>query len=27
MGNSYDNSLTEAVNGLYKAGVTHRRGQ
>jgi len=25
-GDSYDNALAEAVNGLYKAEVIHRRG-
>jgi putative transposase len=26
VGDSYDNALTEAINGLYKAEVIHRRG-
>ncbi len=25
-GDSYDNALAETINGLYKAGLTHRRG-
>jgi len=25
-GESYDNALAEAINGLYKAEVIHRRG-
>ena len=25
-GDSYDNSLAETINGLYKAEVIHRRG-
>lgn len=24
-GGSYDNALAETINGLYKAGLTHRR--
>ncbi|QYA08683.1 IS3 family transposase [Agrobacterium larrymoorei] len=26
VGDSYDNALAETINGLYKAGVIHRRG-
>ena len=26
VGDSYDNALAEAINGLYKAEVIHRRG-
>ena len=26
VGDSYDNALAESINGLYKAGVIHRRG-
>ncbi|MET4331160.1 transposase InsO family protein, partial [Bradyrhizobium sp. i1.15.2] len=26
VGDSYDNALTETINGLYKAEVIHRRG-
>jgi putative transposase len=26
VGDSYDNSLVETINGLYKAEVIHRRG-
>jgi putative transposase len=26
VGDSYDNTLTEPINGLYKAEVIHRRG-
>jgi putative transposase len=26
VGGSYDNALAETINGLYKAGVSHRRG-
>lgn len=25
VGDSYDNTLTETINGLYKADVIHRR--
>ena len=25
-GDSYDNSLVQTINGLYKAEVIHRRG-
>ena len=26
VGDSYDNAMAETINGLYKAGVIHRRG-
>ena len=26
VGDSYDNALAETINGLFKAGVIHRRG-
>ncbi len=26
VGESYDNALAETINGMFKAGVIHRRG-